>query len=544
MKTYIGKGIYRSVAFGKVAVFKRQPVSVKRVYIQDKEAEKARVAEAERKALEQLQDIYEKALKDVGKTDAEIFKIHMMMIKDDDYNELITNIIESENVNAEYAVSLTSDNFAEIFNGMKDSYMQARAEDVKDISHRIIANLSGKAEHIPDPWEKVVICADELTPSETVLLDKNKIIAFVIAHGSSYSHAAILAGNMSIPAVVGVGGEFIDQIVDGSEIIVDGFTGEVFVDPDKETVARLSEKQRLFEEEKTFLQDLKGKRNVTVDGREINIFANIGSAEEVNASLANDAGGIGLLRSEFLYMGDKTLPTEEQQYTVYKNILEGMGGRHVVIRTFDIGADKQVRYFDHKSEENPAMGLRGIRIALSCPDIFKTQLRALYRASVYGSLGILFPMIASASELEKVLGICEEVKSELRAQGMVFSESVEIGVMIETPAAAIISDRLAPMVDFFSIGTNDLIQYTLACDRQNSEVEQFIDTHHEAVLRLIEMSVVNAHKCGIHVGICGELAADSELTEAFLRMGIDELSVSPASVLRMRNVVRAIDLSK
>lgn len=544
MKTYNGKGVYSAVAVGKIALFKKPDAEVKRVHVGDTDNEKTRFEQAKTLAVQQLREIYNKALKEVGEANAAIFEIHQMMLDDDDYNDSINSIIDSQSVNAEYAVAVTADNFAEMFSAMDDAYMKARAADVRDISNRLINNLSGNLSIETGSDEKVIICASDLAPSETVSLDKDKVLAFVTAHGSSNSHTAILARNMNIPAIIGAGDEFLNEIKDGDEAIVDGYTGEIFVDPDEETRGRLLEKQRADEEKKRLLQELKGKENITLDGKKINVFANIGSVGDIGKVLANDAGGIGLFRSEFLYLENSDYPTEEQQFTAYKKVLESMAGKKVVIRTLDIGADKKVDYFDLKPEENPALGYRAIRICLTRPDIFKTQLRALYRASVFGRLGIMFPMITSVSELEKILAICEEVKSELKSQGVDFSDKVELGIMIETPAAAIISDRLAPMVDFFSVGTNDLTQYTLACDRQNPDIEQFVDTHHEAILRLIEMSAENAHKHGAWIGICGELGADTTLTETFLKMGIDELSVSPAFVLKVRDAVRSIDLSK
>lgn len=544
MKKFTGKGVYGAVAMGKISVFQKQDTLIQRTSVKDTEAEKARVEAAKAAAAEQLQAIYEKALKEVGETNAQIFEIHMMMLEDDDYNESIQNIIDTQKVNAEYAVSITADNFAEMFSAMDDAYMQARAADVRDISDRIIANLTGNVAVQEDSGEKHIICADDLAPSETVSLDKDKVLAFVTAHGSSNSHTAILARNMNIPAVIGVGSDFLKGVQDGTEAIVDGFTGEIFVEPDEETRRRLLEKQQADEEKKRLLLELKGKENVTRDGTKVNIYANIGSVDNIGAVLLNDAGGIGLFRSEFLYLENNDYPNEEQQFLSYKRVLESMAGKKVIIRTLDIGADKQVDYFHLKKEDNPAMGYRAIRICLTRPEIFKTQLRALYRASIYGNLGVMFPMITSVSELEKILAICEEVKAELREQGVTYSDTMELGIMIETPAAAIISDRLAPMVDFFSVGTNDLTQYTLACDRQNPDIEPFIDTHHEAILRLIEMSAKNAHANGAWIGICGELAADTTLTETFLRMGIDELSVSPAFVLKVRDAVRNVDLRK
>ena len=544
MAIYSGKGVYGAIAIGKISLFKKADAEVKRVRIDDTDGEKTRFERAKMLAVEQLQEIYDKALKEVGEANAAIFEIHQMMLDDDDYNDSINNIIESQSVNAEYAVAVTADNFAEMFSNMDDAYMKARAADVRDISNRLINNLSGNVTVETESDEKVIICASDLAPSETVSLDKDKVLAFVTAHGSSNSHTAILARNMNIPAIIGVGDAFLDGIKNGDEAIVNGYTGEVTVSPDAATLEEARKKQAEDEEKKRLLQELKGKENVTLDGRKINVYANIGSVSDIGKVLANDAGGIGLFRSEFLYLENSDYPTEEQQFNAYKKVLESMAGKKVIIRTLDIGADKKCDYFELKPEENPALGYRAIRICLTRPEIFKTQLRALYRASVFGNLGIMFPMITSVSELEKILAICDVVKAELKSQGVGYSENVELGVMIETPAAAVISDRLAPMVDFFSVGTNDLTQYTLACDRQNPDIEQFVDTHHEAILRLIEMSAENAHKHGAWIGICGELGADTELTETFLRMGIDELSVSPSFILKVRDTVRNIDLSK
>ena len=489
MKKYLGKGVYGAVAIGKISVFKKCDAAVTRIHVEDTEKEKQRVKAAKELAAKQLTEIHEKALREVGETHAQIFEIHLMMLDDDDYNESIENIIDTQSVNAEYAVALTSDNFAGMFSSMDDAYMQARAADVRDISNRIIANLTGANTDSTTADEKSIVCADDLAPSETVSLDKDKVLAFVTAHGSSNSHTAILARNMNIPAVIGVGDSFLSEINEGDTAIVDGFTGEIIVSPDEQTLKAYTDKQKRDEEQKKLLQELKGKDNITLDGTKINVFANISGID-------------------------------------------------------NIGADKQVDYFGLKKEENPALGLRAIRICLTRPEIFRTQLRALFRASVYGNLGIMFPMITSVSEVERIKAICKEVKAELKSEGIEYSDKTEIGIMIETPAAAIISDRLAPMVDFFSVGTNDLTQYTLACDRQNPDAEEFVDTHHEAILRLIEMSARNAHKNGAWIGICGELAADTTLTETFLRMGIDELSVSPTFVLKVRDAVRKTDLSK
>lgn len=544
MKKYTGKGVYGAIAIGSISVLKKNDAAVTRIHVEDTAAEKARVEKAKQAATEQLQAIHDKALKEVGETNAQIFEIHIMMLEDEDYNESIANIIDTQQVNAEYAVAVTSDNFAEMFAAMDDAYMQARSADVRDISNRIIANLTGTADSSAESSGSMIVCADDLAPSETVALDKDKVLAFVTAHGSSNSHTAILARNMNIPAVIGMGDEFLSEISSGTPAIVDGYTGTVIIDPDEATIAEYTAKRTADEEKKRLLQELKDKDNVTVDGHRINIYANISGIDNIGAVLLNDAGGIGLFRSEFLYLENSDYPTEEHQFQAYKRVLESMAGKKVIIRTLDIGADKQVDYFGLKKEDNPALGYRAIRICLTRPEIFKTQLRALYRASVFGNLGIMFPMITSVREVERIKAICEEVKTELRTDGIEFSDRIELGIMIETPAAALISDKLAPMVDFFSVGTNDLTQYTLACDRQNPDIEEFIDTHHEAILRLIEMSAENAHKHGAWIGICGELAADTSLTERFLRMGIDELSVSPSFVLKVRDAVRRTDLSK
>lgn len=542
MTRFEGKGVYGAYAVGKVSVFKSQDIQVKREKVDNISSEMERLEAAKAAAVEQLNEIYEKALKEVGETNAQIFEVHMMMIEDEDYNDAISGMIESQHVNAEYAVAVTADNFAEMFASMDDSYMQARAADIRDISNRIIACLTNSSSNEAVSDEKMIICAKDLAPSETVSLDKDKVLAFVTAYGSSNSHTAILARNMNIPAIIGVGEEFLEKIQDGDMAVVNGFTGEFILHPDSETIAAVEKKREEELEKKNLLQKLKGKENITIDGTKINIYANIGSVDNIGAVLVNDAEGIGLFRSEFIYLENSDYPSEEEQFRVYKRVLESMAGKKVIIRTLDIGADKQADYFNLDKEENPALGLRAIRLCLARPEIFRTQLKALYRASVYGKLGIMFPMIASVSELEEILTLCDEVKKELTGDGIGYSDEIEIGIMIETPAAAIISDKLAPMVDFFSVGTNDLTQYTLACDRQNPNIERFCDTHHEAVLRLIEMSAKNAHANGAWIGICGELAADTTLTETFLRMGIDELSVSPSFVLKVRDAVRNIDL--
>ncbi len=543
MLKYSGKGVYGAVAIGRISVFKRQDIAVRRVKIESADAETARVETAKQKAISQLQELCEKALKEVGESNARIFEIHMMMLEDEDYNEAITEMIRGQNVNAEYAVAVTGDNFAEMFAAMNDSYMQARAADVRDISNRLIACMSGQDGEVCASDEKVILCADDLAPSETVSLDKEKVLAFVTAHGSSNSHTAILARSMNIPAIIGLGEEFLSRIKDGDMAAADGYTGEFILHPDADTIAAFAAKQREDAAQRMLLQNLRGKENITLDGTKIHICANIGSVDHIGAVLLNDADGIGLFRSEFLYLEGNDYPTEEAQLRVYQSVLESMAAKKVIIRTLDIGADKQVNYFGLEKEENPALGLRAVRLCLKRPDVFRTQLRALYRASVCGRLGIMFPMITSIWELEEILALCAQVRQELDADGIAYSDKVEIGIMIETPAAALLSDKFAPMVDFFSVGTNDLTQYTLACDRQNPHIDRFCDPHHEAVLRLIAMSAENAHKHGAWIGICGELAADTALTETFLRMGIDELSVSPAFVLKLRDTVRKLDLS-
>jgi phosphotransferase system enzyme I (PtsI) len=543
MMKFNGKGVYSAVATGKIAVLRQREKQVHRIPVQDTAAEKERFASAKKMALKQLSDIHEKALGDIGETGAQIFEIHMMMIEDDDYNSSVNDIIENEKVNAEYAVSVTSDNLSEMFAAIDDSYMRERAADVRDISNRLIDCLSDVQYTVPVSDDKIIVCADDLAPSETVLLDRERVLAFVTAHGAPNSHTAILARSMNIPAVIGVGDAFLSFIKNGDTAVVDGYTGEVYINPDETVLSAMENKRREALEENALLQKLRGKENVTLDGRKINIYANIGSVDDITSVLRNDADGIGLFRSEFLYLENKDYPTEEQQFHAYKKVLNGMEGKMVIIRTLDIGADKRTDYFQLEKEENPALGLRAIRFCLTRPEIFRTQLRALYRASVYGKLGIMFPMITSTRELEQILAICTDVRNELTAEGVAIAENTALGIMIETPAAALISDKLAPMVDFFSVGTNDLTQYTLAYDRQNPRLEDFCDPHHEAILRLIEMSAVNAHRHGIWIGICGELAADTTLTEVFLRMGIDELSVSPSLVLRLRDTVRSISLS-
>ncbi len=534
-----GKGVYGGIVFGKLSFFQRKDVSVKRTRIEDKEAEKKRFEKAKEKTLEQLQALFDKALKEVGETNAQIFEIHQMMVEDDDYNESVNSIIDSQSVNAEYAVAVTADNFAEMFGSMEDEYMKARAADVRDISNRIIGNFQADSDELNTADEKTIICSDDLAPSETVQLDKSKVLAFVTTGGSANSHTAILARTMNIPAVIGV--SELTEEYSGKNAIVDGYTGTVYIEPDEKTSEEMKKKQEEDIKKKELLQQLKGKENVTKSGRKINIYANIGGLGDIGAVLLNDAGGIGLFRSEFLYLEDNDYPTEELQFLTYKKVLESMAGKKVIIRTLDIGADKKIDYFNLKKEDNPALGYRAIRICLTRKEIFKTQLRALYRASVFGNLGIMFPMIISTDEVKEINELIEEIKKELDESGIEYSDSVEIGIMIETPAAVMISDELAQMVDFFSVGTNDLTQYTLAIDRQNPELDKFYNPHHEAVLRMIKMAADNAHKYGKWIGICGELGADTELTDRFLEMGIDELSVSPPFVLPVRQKVRDSD---
>ena len=534
-----GKGVYGGIVFGKLSFFQRKDVSVRRTKIEDKEAEKKRFEKAKERTIEQLQALYDKALKEVGETNAQIFEIHQMMVEDDDYNESVNSIIDSQSVNAEYAVAVTADNFAEMFGSMEDEYMKARAADVRDISNRIIGNFRDDSGELNTADEKTIICSDDLAPSETVQLDKSKVLAFVTTGGSANSHTAILARTMNIPAVIGV--SELTEEYSGKNAIVDGYTGTIYIEPDEKTNEEMKKKQEEDIKKKELLQQLKGKENVTKSGRKINIYANIGGLGDIGAVLMNDAGGIGLFRSEFLYLEDNDYPTEELQFLTYKKVLESMAGKKVIIRTLDIGADKKIDYFNLKKEENPALGYRAIRICLTRKEIFKTQLRALYRASVFGNLGIMFPMIISTDEVKEIKELIEEVKKELDESGIEYSDSIELGIMIETPAAVMISDELAQMVDFFSVGTNDLTQYTLAIDRQNPELDKFYNPHHEAILRMIKMAADNAHKYGKWIGICGELGADTELTDRFLEMGIDELSVSPPFVLPVRQKVRNSD---
>ena len=537
MITLSGKSVFGGVAIGKIAFYKRQEKQVRRYHVEDTEAEVARFEDAQETAIAQLGELYDKAMEDVGEANAAIFEVHQMMLMDLDYVDSIKNIITTQEVNAEYAVATTGDNFSQMFASMDDAYMQGRAADVKDVSERVLDILCGVSAGVKEMTEPCIIAADDLAPSETVQLDKSKVLGFATMYGSANSHTAILARTMNIPAVIGLG-EILSSQYDGKMAVIDGFTGILYVDPDEETLARMQEKRAKDLEQKELLNQLKGKENVTRSGQKINVYANIGNVSDLGAVLKNDAGGIGLFRSEFLYLENSTFPTEEQQFAVYKQVAESMAGKKVIIRTLDIGADKQVDYFNLDKEENPALGYRAIRICLTRPEIFKTQLRALYRAAVYGNLSIMFPMIISVSEVKKIKEIIAQVQAELKAEGIPYKEDVELGVMIETPAAVMISRELAKEVDFFSVGTNDLTQYTLAIDRQNQKLDTFYDPHHPAVLAMIKMAADNAHAEGKWIGICGELGADLELTEEFLKMGLDELSVSPALVLPLRKRIR------
>lgn len=536
MQYFQGKSVYKGIVMGPVAVLKKNDYQVKRARIEDPEAEVKRVKEAVEVSKKQLGRLYDKAVREVGEASAAIFEVHQMMLEDEDYLESMENMIRTELVNAEYAAAATGDNFAEMFAAMDDEYMKARSADVKDISERLVRNLSGEGDNDLSSMEPSVIVADDLSPSETVQMDKEKILAFVTVHGSTNSHTAILARMMNIPALIGVPMD-LNSLKTGMMAVVDGFSGQVIFEPE-EDVRKETEKRMQEEAEKQkLLEELKGKENITPDGRKINIYANIGSVGDLGDVMENDAGGIGLFRSEFLYLGRNDFPTEEEQFQAYKQAVQTMAGKKVIIRTLDIGADKQVEYFNLGKEENPALGYRAIRICLKQPEIFKAQLRALFRAAVYGNLSVMYPMITSTEEVEKIYAIVAEVEEELKAQEVQY-KIPEQGIMIETPAAVMISDRLAEMVDFFSIGTNDLTQYTLAIDRQNEQLDDFYNPHHEAVLRMIRMVVENAHKCGKWAGICGELGADLTLTEQFVRMGVDELSVAPSMILKLRKVVR------
>lgn len=536
MQYFQGKSVYKGIVMGPVAVLKKNDYQVKRARIEDPEAEVKRVEEAVEVSKKQLGRLYDKAVREVGEASAAIFEVHQMMLEDEDYLESMENMIRTELVNAEYAAAATGDNFAEMFAAMDDEYMKARSADVKDISERLVRNLSGEGDNDLSSMEPSIIVADDLSPSETVQMDKEKILAFVTVHGSTNSHTAILARMMNIPALIGVPMD-LNSLKTGMTAVVDGFSGQVIFEPEEDVQKETEKRMQEEAEKQKLLEELKGKENVTPDGRKINIYANIGSVGDLGYVMENDAGGIGLFRSEFLYLGRNDFPTEEEQFQAYKQAVQTMAGKKVIIRTLDIGADKQVDYFNLGKEENPALGYRAIRICLKQPEIFKAQLRALFRAAVYGNLSVMYPMITSTEEVEKIYAIVAEVEEELKKQEVQY-KIPEQGIMIETPAAVMISDRLAEMVDFFSIGTNDLTQYTLAIDRQNEQLDDFYNPHHEAVLRMIRMVVENAHKCGKWAGICGELGADLTLTEQFVRMGVDELSVAPSMILKLRKIVR------
>ena len=538
MQCFQGKSVYKGIAMGPVVVLRKNDYQVKRTRIEDAEAEAARVDVALKASQEQLQKLYDKAVKEVGEASAAIFEVHQMMLEDEDYLEAIQSMIRTEQVNAEYAVAVTGDNFAEMFASMDDDYMKARSADIKDISERLVRNLSGQGDVDLSSIEPSVIVADDLSPSETVQMDKSKVLAFVTRKGSSNSHTAILARTMNIPALINI--EY-DESMDGKMAVVDGKSGNLIVGPDAETLKKYEDMRADELAQRAMLKELKGKETVTKSGRKLHLYANIGSTGDVANVLANDAEGIGLFRSEFVYLEKEDYPTEEEQFQVYKTVAQNMAGKKVIIRTLDIGADKQIDYFNMAHEENPAMGYRAIRICLDRPEVFKTQLRALFRASMFGNISIMYPMIISVTEVKQIKAIVAEVKAELTEQGIPFRDDVEQGIMIETPAAVMISDLLAKEVDFFSIGTNDLIQYTLAIDRQNAKLDNIYDSHHEAVLRMIQMVVDNAHKEGIWAGICGELGADTTLTERFVEMGLDELSVSPTFVLPVRKIVREME---
>lgn len=535
MNIYEGKSVFHGIAIGRISVYKKGEQQVKRVKIKDAEAEIARFEESKAQAVKQLQGLYDKALCEVGEANAAIFEVHQMMMEDDGYNDSIKNMIRTQEINAEYAVASTGDNFAQIFASMDDDYMKERAADVRDISERIITVLSGTDSAMAAAKEPSIIVAEDLAPSETVQLDKDMVLSFVTVHGSLNSHTAILARTMAIPALVGTPLP-LDETTDGKLGIVDGTSGKIYVDPDEQTLTEMKIKQQKELERKELLQTLKGRENVTLDGKKVMLYANIGNIKDLATVLQNDAGGIGLFRSEFIYLEKDSYPTEEEQFQIYKQAAETMAGKRVIIRTLDIGADKQCSYFEMEQEENPALGCRAIRICLTRPEIFKTQLRALFRASAYGKIAIMYPMITSVKEVKRIQEIVALVKAELTEQGIDFGEP-EQGIMIETPAAVMVSDELAKEVDFFSIGTNDLTQYTLAIDRQNTKLDEFYDAHHPAILRMISMVVEHAHRAGIWAGICGELGADQTLTQEFLAMGVDELSVSPGSILPLRKIV-------
>ena len=535
MQIYNGKSVFGGIAIGKISVYQKKEQQVKRVKIDDPEQEMARYEKAKAEGIKQLQGLYDKALREVGEANAAIFEVHQMMMEDDGYNESVENIIRSQGVNAEYAVATTGDNYAQMFSAMDDDYMRERAADVRDISERLLTILNGEETGAVDADEPKIIVAEDLAPSETVQLDKDKVVSFVTVKGSLNSHTAILARTMAIPALVNTSVS-LESEMDGRLGIVDGADGTFYVDPDEETLAEMKKRQEEDLSRKQLLLTLKGKENVTLDGQKVMLYANIGNIKDLATVIQNDAGGIGLFRSEFIYLEKEDFPTEEEQFQIYRQVAQTMAGKRVIIRTLDIGADKQCDYFHMEHEENPALGCRAIRICLTRPEIFKTQLRALFRASAFGKIAIMYPMITSVQEVRKIKEIVEEVKAELTSQGVEFGNP-EQGIMIETPAAAIISDDLAKEVDFFSIGTNDLSQYTMAIDRQNPQLDLFFDPHHPAVLRMISLVMENAHKAGIWAGICGELGADQSLTKEFLAMGVDELSVSPGSILPLRKII-------
>ena len=535
MQVYNGKSVFGGIAIGKISVYQKKEQQVKRVKVEDPDQEMARYGKAKAEGIRQLQGLYDKALKEVGEANAAIFEVHQMMMEDDGYNESVENIVRSQGVNAEYAVATTGDNYAQMFSAMDDDYMRERAADVRDISERLLTILNGEDTGSVDADEPKIIVAEDLAPSETVQLDKDKVLSFVTVKGSLNSHTAILARTMAIPALVNTS-MTLDSVMDGKLGIVDGASGTFYVDPDEKTLEEMKKRQEEDLSRKQLLQTLKGKDNVTLDGQKVMLYANIGNIKDLATVIQNDAGGIGLFRSEFIYLEKEDFPTEEEQFQIYRQVAQTMAGKRVIIRTLDIGADKQCDYFHMEHEENPALGCRAIRICLTRPEIFKTQLRALFRASVFGRIAIMYPMITSVQEVRQIKKIVEEVKQELTSQGVEFGNP-EQGIMIETPAAAIISDNLAKEVDFFSIGTNDLSQYTMAIDRQNPQLDPFFDPHHLAVLRMISMVVENAHKAGIWAGICGELGADQSLTKEFLAMGVDELSVSPGSILPLRKII-------
>ncbi len=535
MNTLIGKSVCSGIAIGRVEIYKRNAQMIKREKVEDAHAETERYVEARNKAIDELEHLFYKATREIGEAEAQIFSIHKMMLEDIDYNESVVNIIEKQMVNAETAVLLTADSLAKMFSETEDTYMTARAGDVRDVSDRIINILSGERTKMPESSENTIIFADDLAPSETLQMDKTKITAFVTEKGSASSHTAILARSMGIPAVIGIK---ISDEMDGQAVAVDGFTGIVYLDPNEEVLNKLREKSRERDRQRELLELMKNRPTETKNGRKVKLYANIGTPNEVGSAVFNDAEGIGLMRSEFLYLESRDFPSEESQFDAYKRVLEGMNGKMVIIRTLDIGADKKIDYFNLPKEENPAMGLRAIRICLTRKDIFKTQLRAILRASIFGNVSIMFPMIVSVEEVKKAKAILEEAKAELREKGIAYEYDIPVGIMIETPASAVISDELAKEVDFFSIGTNDLTQYVLAMDRQNMAVADMVDTHHKAILRMINVVINNAHKAGIWAGICGELGSDTSIIPELLKMGVDELSVSPNKVLEIRKIIR------